>query len=99
NRSADVGHDHHVTRGGEYLRVPAIAPVLPPRALRSAVHQHQRRIFPGEAEIGWSHQESMHARLLRALHPELLELGQLMTVEQIVVQMGKRRGVAPSRGC
>ncbi len=96
---ANVRQDDDVPRRGEHLHVPAIAPVFAPGALRAAVDQNQRRIFPVRIEIRRLHDEPLHARLLRAFYPEFYERSHLMAVQQGVVQMGqRRRSAAGGRG-
>ena len=51
SRATRVRRKHNVTRVRKHLRVPAIAPVVVPRALWSTVNQHHERILLTRIEI------------------------------------------------
>ncbi len=80
---------------------------MSPRALRPAVNQHQHRIlavFPKAVRL---HHEALHARAVRAVHPEFLERRHLVGAQHGVVEVRQRhrraaagrRAVNPGRLC
>src|SRR6185369_4413808 len=69
-RAARVGQERHVTIAGINLWIPAVTPVVIPRALRSAVNQDDKRIFSPRIEIRRLHDPSsdFRARATRPRH-------------------------------
>src|SRR6185437_534790 len=71
-RSARVDHDHHITIGGKQLSVPAIAPLIAPLPLRTAMNQELYRILSSRVEVRWLDDEALHLGGSVAGEPERL---------------------------
>ena len=86
-RAAPVDHQRHVTRGGKYLRVPAVAPRVRPHRLRPAVQQHQQRIFLRGIEFRRPDQHRLYFGSFRAIEPERLRRIHLQLRQQRVIRV------------
>src|SRR4051794_29998430 len=61
-----IDHDYHVSIRRKQLRVPAIGPVIAPRALWSAMDQKLQGIFLAGIEPRWLQQKALYFGLVGA---------------------------------
>jgi len=85
----EVDHDDHVSIGGEQLGIPAIAPVVSPGPLRSAVDEELHGILFAGIEVGGLDEEALDFVAVRAGEPEGFEGGHGDLGENGVIEMGQ----------
>src|SRR5580704_8339463 len=88
-RTARIDHDDDVSVRSEEFGIPAIAPAIPPGALRAAVDQKLHRILFRGIEAGRPDKESLHFYFADRGEPEGFHLWKIELVQQIDVQMSE----------